>query len=54
LTDPGAHQPTVQCVWGLFPGVKRLWRGVDHRRPYSADVKEREVYLYSPQLQSGS
>ena len=34
---------------GPFLGVKRLDRGVDHPRPFSAVVKERvELYLYSP------
>jgi len=34
---------------GSFPGVKRQGRGVDHRQPSSAEVKERlELYLYSP------
>ena len=34
---------------GSFPGIKRPGRGVDHRPPSSAEVKERvELYLYSP------
>jgi len=33
---------------GSFMGVKRPGRGVDHRPPSSADVKERvELYLYT-------
>jgi len=34
---------------GVFPGVKRPGRGVDHPPPSSAEVKERvELYLFSP------
>jgi hypothetical protein len=33
---------------GVFPGVKRPGRGIDHPSPSSAKVKERvELYLYS-------
>ena len=32
---------------GLFSGVKRMGRGVDHQLPFSAEVKEGvELYLY--------
>jgi hypothetical protein len=45
----GPTQPPIQWVPGLFPGVKRLGRGVDHPPSSSAGVKERvELYLYSP------
>jgi hypothetical protein len=41
--------PTLQWVPGLFPGVKRPGRGVNHPPPYSAEVKARvELYHYSP------
>jgi len=34
---------------GVFPGVKRPERGVEHPPPSSAEVKERvDLYLYSP------
>jgi hypothetical protein len=42
-TGPGAH-PT-SCTMGLFPGVKRPGRGVDHPPPSSAEVKERVQLL---------
>jgi hypothetical protein len=45
----GPTQPPIQWVPGFFPGVKRPGRGVDHRPPSSAEVKERvQLYLYSP------
>ena len=48
-TAQGSTQPPIQWVPGLFPGVKRPGRGVDHPHPSSAEVKERvEIYLYSP------
>ena len=44
----GPTQPPIQCVPGLFPGVKRPSRGVDHPPLCSAKAKERvELYLYS-------
>jgi hypothetical protein len=46
-------QPPIQWVQGLFLGVKRPERGVDHPPPSSADVKERvEVYLHFPCMPS--
>jgi hypothetical protein len=46
-TVPAAHPPTMGT--GVFPGVKRPERGVDHSPPSSYEVKERaELYIYSP------
>jgi hypothetical protein len=45
----GLTQPPIQWVLGLFSGVKRPGRGVDHHTTSSVDVKERvELHLYSP------
>ena len=45
----GPTQPPIQWIPGLFPGVKRPGRGVDHPPSSSARVKEKvELYLYSP------
>jgi hypothetical protein len=46
----GRIQPLVHTMGtGSFPGVKRPGRGVDHKTPFSVEVKERvELYLYSP------
>jgi len=42
-------QPPIQCVKGLFHGIKRPGRDIDHPTASSAEVKERVVlYLYSP------
>ena len=45
----GPTQPPVQRVLGLYPEVKRPWRGVD-QRPLSSAVSQRKsgVYLSSP------
>ena len=52
-TGPGAHPASYTMGTGSFPGVKRPGRGVDHRPPSSAEVKERvELYLYSPYASS--
>jgi hypothetical protein len=45
----GPTQPPIKWVPGLFPGVKRPGRSVDHPRLSNAEVKERvELYFYSP------
>ena len=41
-TGPGAHPASYTIGTGIFSGVKRLGRGVDHLPPSSAEVKERE------------
>ena len=47
-TGPGAHPASCTMGTGSFPGVNRPGRGLDHQRPYSAEVKEIvELYLYS-------
>ena len=47
-TGPGTHSALYTRRTGLFPGVKRPGRGVDHPSPSSAEVKERiELYLCS-------
>jgi hypothetical protein len=49
LTVLGPTQPPIQCVPGVFPGLKRPGRGVNHPPPSSAEVKERaQRYFYSP------
>ena len=45
---PGAHPASCTMGNGSFPGVKRWGRGVDHPPTSSAEVKERELYLFSP------
>ena len=46
-------QPSIQRVPGLFPGVKRPGRGLDHPPQSSAKVKERvELYPYTPSVPS--
>ena len=45
---PGAHPTFCTMGTGLFTGVKRLGRGVDHPPQSSVEVKERvELYFYS-------
>jgi len=46
-TGPGAHPASYTMGTGFFLGVKRPGHGFDHPTPYSAEVKERELYLYS-------
>ena len=49
----GLTQASVLRVRDLFPGVRRLGRGVNLPLPYSDEVKERvELYLYSPSVPS--
>jgi hypothetical protein len=48
-TGPGAHTASYTMGTGVFPGVKRLERGIEHPPPSSAEVKDGvELYLYSP------
>ena len=48
-TALGPTQPPIQWVPGLYQRVKRPGRGLDHRPPSSAEVKERvEIYLSPP------
>jgi hypothetical protein len=50
---PGAHAAIYKWVPGLFPGVKRLGRGVNHPSPPSAEVKDVvDLYHYSPSVPS--
>jgi hypothetical protein len=43
-----AHPDYNKMDTGIFQGVKRPGRGVNHPPPSSAEVKERvELYLYS-------
>ena len=54
-TGPGAHLAFYTMGTGLFPGVKRPGRRVDHPPPSSAEVKEREeLYFYSTSESSWS
>jgi len=47
-TCPGAHPASCTMGTGLFTGVKRLGRGVDHPPLSIVEVKERvEPYYYS-------
>jgi hypothetical protein len=44
---PGAHPASSTIGTGLFPGVKRPGRCVDHPPPSNVEVKESlELYLY--------
>jgi hypothetical protein len=46
-TCAGAHPSSYTMGTGSFPRVKRPGRGVDHRPPSSAEVKERlDLFLY--------
>jgi len=48
-TDSEAHPASYTMGSGSFPWVKRPGRGVGHRPPSSAEVKERvEVFIYPP------
>jgi len=45
-TGSGAHPPSYTMGTAFFPGVKRPERGVDHRTPSTAEVKEKvEAYI---------
>jgi len=39
-TGPGAHPASYTMGTGLFRGVKRLERGIDHPPAFNAEVKE--------------
>ena len=48
-TGPEAQQTSCTMGTGLFPGVMRMGRVVDHTPPSSAEIKEEvEIYLQSP------
>jgi hypothetical protein len=52
-TGPGDYPASCTVVTGLFPGVKRPGRGVEHLYPPTAEVKERvELHLYYPSVPS--
>jgi len=52
-TGAGQHPASSTMDTGLFLGVKRPGRGVDHPPQSSTKVKERvELYLYSPSVPS--
>jgi hypothetical protein len=54
-TGPRAHAAPCTMGTGYFRGVKRLGNVVNHLRPSSAEVEERErveLYLYSPPAHS--
>ena len=54
-TGPGAHPTSYTMGTEYFHGIKRQGRGVDHRPPSSAEVKERVgLYLYFPPEHSWS
>ena len=47
-TYPAVHPASCTMGTGLFTGVKRLGRGVDHPPLSNIEVKERvELYFYS-------
>jgi hypothetical protein len=47
-TGPGFHPAANTMGSGLFLGVTRPGRGVEHASPYNAEVKESvELFLYS-------
>ena len=49
IPAPGPTLRPIQWAPGLFRGIKRPGRGVDHPPLSSAEVKERvELYLYPP------
>ena len=46
-TGPGAHSASYTMSTGLFPGIKRPRRGVNHPHSSSAEVRERiGLYFY--------
>jgi hypothetical protein len=51
--DPGAHPASYTMGTGLFPGLKRPERAINHPPPFSAEVKEIvDLYLYSSSVPS--
>jgi len=49
-TRPGAHPASYTMGTGSLPGVDGPERGVDHRPPYSPEVKERAELTSIPLL----
>jgi len=46
--DPGAHPASYVLGTESFLGVKWLGHDIDHPLLSSTEVKERDLYIYSP------